>query len=97
MVWTSGIWTVNPGHEDAFIAAWGEFARWSLEAFPGTHAWLLRDRDNRAVFMSVGPWPSHGDIEMWRRSLGFRERIERIRDLVASFEPRTLDEVLAIS
>jgi heme-degrading monooxygenase HmoA len=97
MVWTSGIWTVSPGQEAAFVEAWGEFARWSQETFPGAHAWLLRDRDEPNVFMSIGPWSSDEDVAMWRNSLGFRERVGHIRGLVMSFEPHTLDEVFAIA
>jgi hypothetical protein len=26
--WTNGIWIVKAGEEDAFIAAWREFASW---------------------------------------------------------------------
>jgi hypothetical protein len=97
MVWTSGRWVVRDGLEEDFTVAWGEFARWSVEEFPGGRAWLLRDRDDPSVFVSVGPWPDDDVIQMWRNSLGFRERIGHLRDLIESFVPETLDEVFAVS
>lgn len=97
MVWTSGTWRVKPGCEDEFVAAWREFATWSSAAFPGgAHAWLLRDREAAGTFVSVGPWPDDASVEAWRASDGFRERIGRIRALLDGFEPRTLDEVVAV-
>jgi heme-degrading monooxygenase HmoA len=97
MVWTSGIWTVKPGREDEFAAAWAEFAEWSLREFPGGRAWLLRQRDQPRVFMSIGPWPSDEIVGEWRGSVGFQERIGRIREMLDGFEPRTFDEVAAIA
>ena len=96
MVWTSGTWRVKAGREDEFVGAWGEFARWSQAAFAGGHAWLLRDRADPRVFLSIGPWPDDEVIERWRSSEGFRDRIGRIRDLLESFEPRTLEEVIVV-
>lgn len=97
MVWTTGTWTVKPGREDDFIAGWSDFARWSAVTFGGDRAWLLRERDQPGVFVTMGAWPSDEVIAAWRGSLGFRLRFEAIRELVLSFEPRTLDEVVEIS
>lgn len=97
MVWSSGTWTVKPGHEDQFAEAWREFATWSLTTFaPGTRAWLLRDRDRPGVFVTVGPWPDDEAMAAWRASAGFRERIARMRELLDAFQPNTLDEVLSV-
>jgi heme-degrading monooxygenase HmoA len=97
MVWTSGIWTVKPGREDEFVAAWTEFAEWSLLEFPASWEWLLRRRDQPHVFMSAGPWPSEEIVGRWRGSAGFQERIGRVREMLDDFEPRTFDEVAAIA
>jgi quinol monooxygenase YgiN len=97
MVWTSGTWRVRVGREDDFIAAWTEFARWSQAAFGGSQAWLLRARDDQQVFVSIGPWPDDATIARWRDSAGFGERVTRIRGLLESFEPRTLDQVVALT
>lgn len=96
MVWTSGVWMVRPGHDEEFVAAWREFATWSQRTFPGGRAWLLRDRDRPGVFVSVGPWPDDATIATWRASAGFGEHVGRIRPLLESFEPRTLDEIVTI-
>jgi quinol monooxygenase YgiN len=81
---------------DAFSAAWLEFAEWTAEQYAGSHAWLLRDRDDPNVFVSAGPWPDEEAINEWRASDGFGERVARIRDMLTSFEAKTLDEVASI-
>ena len=96
MVWTSGVWVVKPGREAEFTEAWHEFATWSLAAFPGGRAWLLRDRDRPNTFLSVGPWPDESTIARCRASDGFGERVGRIRDLLDSFEARVLDEAAIV-
>lgn len=95
-VWTSGTWTVKAGMEDAFVDAWREFANWTAGRYPGSRAWLLRDQDRPNVFVSAGPFSGAEVIGDWRSSDGFRERVGRIRDMLESFEPRTLDEVARI-
>lgn len=96
MVWTSGVWVVRTGQEAEFVEAWREFATWSQGMYPGARAWLLRDRDRPHAFLSVGPWPDDAAIAAWRASAGFGEHVGRIRALLESFEPRTLDEVVTI-
>lgn len=95
-VWSSGTWTVKAGNEDAFVAAWTEFADWGLAAHGPAQAWLLRDRDHREQFVSIGPWPSDEAIAAWRADPGFGARVGRIRELIEQFEPRTLDAVAAV-
>ena len=96
-LYTSGRWTVKPGHEDEFIAAWSEFAEWSRTNSPGASwALLLRDRQQSNVFTSLGPWESAMAVEAWRASDGFRTRIGRIRGLLDGFEAATLDPVARV-
>jgi hypothetical protein len=95
-VWTSGTWTVKAGMQDEFVAAWREFAEWTARQYPGSRAWLLRDREHPLIFMSVGPFSGDAVVSEWRGSDGFRERIGRIRDILESVEPRTLDEVARV-
>ena len=96
MVWTSGVWTVRPGQEDAFAAAFREFAEWSRRAFGGSRVWLLRQRDRPNVYISLGPWPDDATIAAWRASPGFQERVGAMRALLESFEPRTFDEAVVL-
>lgn len=93
--YTMGIWSVQEGREDEFVAAWSEFADWSAEQAPGA-GWvrLLRDRANPQRFITVGPWDSLEAIEAWRALPGWGERVGRIRELLSGFEAVTLDAVI---
>ena len=96
-VFTSGRWTVTPGREDEFIAAWTELAEWSRANAAGA-SWvvLLRDQETRNVFTSFGPWESPAAVEAWRASEGFRSHITRIRGLLDDFVATTLDPVVQL-
>jgi heme-degrading monooxygenase HmoA len=96
MAWSAGRWTVKAGREADFIRAWTEFARWSATTFPGSRAWLLRDRADPTSFLSVGPWRREPDLHAWRKSEGFSERMPTIREMPEGFEPMTLDEVASV-
>jgi heme-degrading monooxygenase HmoA len=89
---TSGTWTVEPGREEEFVAAWSELAEWTSAEVPGS-SWvrLLQHREKRNVFLSVGPWESAEAIAAWRESPGFQERIGRIRGMLETFEAGILD------
>jgi heme-degrading monooxygenase HmoA len=93
-VWTHGTWTVKPGREDEFVAAWTALARdGSSELAPPEPPTLLRDREEPNVFVSFGPWATDADVERFRSSAAFRKAQETMRDLLDGFEPRTFDEV----
>jgi quinol monooxygenase YgiN len=92
-VWTHGLWTVKPGREDEFVAAWRAMAR-EVTAELGTgRPTLLRDRERPNLFMSFGPWEDDAAVERFRASAAFRHAREGMGDLLDGFEPRTLDEV----
>jgi hypothetical protein len=95
--YTAGVWIVKPGHEDEFIAAWRDFAEWTLRTIDGS-VWgtLLRDREMPNRFMSFGPFQRIEDIESWRAHPGFAERVGRVRALCDRWDPSTLDEVTTI-
>jgi heme-degrading monooxygenase HmoA len=87
-LYTCGTWTVAPGREDDFVAAWQDLADWTLEAMPGARwAQLVQDTERPNVFLSFGPWESDEAIAAWRESAGFQERVGRIRALLEGFEP----------
>jgi heme-degrading monooxygenase HmoA len=95
--YTSGTWTVKPGREEEFIAAWQELADWTWREIPGTGwAKLLRDRESPNRFVSFGPWESLEAIESWRGHDGFGERVGPLRELLEAFEPRTLEQVAGV-
>ena len=92
--YTHGIWQVKPGRADEFVAAWTELAEWSLRDAEGAMwAKLLRDTGDEHRFVSLGPWESLAAIESWRELDGWKDRVGRIRELLVSFEPATLDLV----
>ena len=92
--YTLGNWVAKPGREDEFVAAWQEFAEWTkTEVSQRASAHLLRDMTDPRRFVSVGPWESLEAIDAWRALPGFQERVSRIRGLLDSFEPMTLELV----
>jgi heme-degrading monooxygenase HmoA len=97
VVYTHGTWTVKPGSEDKFEAAWTALAEWTVGVYPGVHGTLLRDRDEPRRFVSVGPWPSAQSVQEWREHPEFQRRVAEIRGLLESFEPRTLDLVVEVA
>ena len=96
-VYTHGDWRVKEGRADEFVAAWQEFAEWSLANAPGARwAKLLRDTDDANRFVSVGPWASIDAVEGWRQLDGWGERVGRIRELLVDFTPGTLEPVVEV-
>jgi heme-degrading monooxygenase HmoA len=95
--YTHGVWTVKPGREDEFVAAWREFAEWSKREVPGA-LWvrLLRDSATPNRFVSVGPWASPEAVARWRAEPGWKERIGRIREMLDGFEASSLEAVVAL-
>jgi heme-degrading monooxygenase HmoA len=89
-LYTCGSWTVIPGREDDFVAAWADLAGWTKANVEGAGwAELVQDTEQPNRFLTFGPWESAAAIEAWRASDGFRERVGRIRELLESFQPGT--------
>jgi heme-degrading monooxygenase HmoA len=96
-IYTAGEWTVKPGKENEFAEAWRELAEWSASEVPGAiSATLLRNMDDPRRFVSIGPWESLEAVEQWRALPGFQERVVKLRQLLDSFEPRTLELVAEV-
>ena len=95
--YTMGTWVTQPEKEDAFVAAWREFADWtSREVGGATSALLLRDVAEPRRFVSIGPWESLEAVEAWRANLGFAERVTKVRAFLERFEPITLELVAQV-
>lgn len=92
VLYTLGEWTVKPGREEEFVAAWHDLAEWTIDHVEGG-AWgkLLRDREAPRRFISFGPWRDDEAVEAWRAHEGFRSRVAQIRALVDSFVPHEMD------
>lgn len=94
--YTSGLWMVKPGEEDAFVEAWKEFVRWASE-MPGSGTFrLVRDRDQPSRFMSFAPWESFEAQHSWKEKPEFRERIMRVRQHCEDFQPFTYELVTTV-
>jgi heme-degrading monooxygenase HmoA len=87
---------VTPGEEDAFVAAWREFAEWA-SAMPGAGALrLVRDLKEPSQFMSFAPWESIDAIHAWKSSPEFKERIGMVKQHVDEFTASELELVTAV-
>ena len=96
-LYSSGVWIAIPGREAEFIAAWQDFANWSLIGVPGASwATLLQDRSQANRFVSFGPWDTLEHMEAWRSHPGFAEQVARIRPLIERLEPSTLEAVVEV-
>jgi heme-degrading monooxygenase HmoA len=95
-VYTLGVWFVKKGREEEFVRAWDDLAQWTVESGYESHGTLVRDRDAPYRFISFGPWPSAEAAGRWRESDGYRERLDRLDELVDRFEPQTLDVVMRV-
>ena len=91
--YTHTSWVVTRGREEEFIERWSEWADWSRREGLAARAMLLRDADNPERFISFGPWESMQAVRTWRGSPGYQERVAKLREVVDSFEPRTLELV----
>jgi heme-degrading monooxygenase HmoA len=95
--YTCGIWTVKPGRDEQFIAAWQDLANWTSREVPGSiWAKLLRDRSAPDRFISFGPWESLAAIEHWRSLDGWKQRVARLRELLDGFDASTLELVAGL-
>ena len=82
-----GFWTAKAGEEDAFVAAWTEFAEW-IKDQPGAGTMrLVRGLAKPAKFISFAEWDGIEPIAPWKSSPEFRERIGRVRQHTDEFRP----------
>jgi heme-degrading monooxygenase HmoA len=94
--YTSGVWIVKEGEEDAFVAAWREFASWG-HTWPGCGTLrLVRDHYEPNRYMSFGPWESFDAQQAWKDDPAFKERIMRVRQHVDDFTPSVFELVTAV-
>jgi heme-degrading monooxygenase HmoA len=92
-LYTHTSWKVKPGREADFVERWTEWAEWSHRQGLHEQALLLRDLDSAETFVSFGPWESIDVVRGWRALPGYQERVERLRETLDGFEPRTLEVV----
>jgi heme-degrading monooxygenase HmoA len=94
--YTSGLWKVKSGEEEAFVAAWTDFVTWA-SGFPGSGTFrLVRDVDQPDRYQSFAPWESFEAQQAWKQEPEFPERIGRVRSHCEGFEPFVLELVTQV-
>ena len=94
--YTSGLWTVKAGEEEAFVAAWTDFVTWAAtHAGSGTFR-LVRNLDQPNLYTSFAPWESFEAQQAWKNEPEFPERIMRVRAHCDDFQPTTLELVTTV-
>jgi heme-degrading monooxygenase HmoA len=91
--YTTASWLPHPGHEDAFLDAWQQFANWSCH-MPGAQlAVLARDLRDPNRFVSLIGWDDLEDIHAWKGSIDFKPRVAQVQEHIEQFAPTELDVV----
>ena len=94
--YTSGVWIVKPGEEEAFVRAWTEFVAWAGE-MPGSGTFrLIKDLEQPNSYLSFASWESFEAQQAWKDSPEFKERIMRVRQHVEDFTPSVFEHVTAV-
>ena len=97
-MYTSGVWNVTAGMEDAFAKEWQASADRMSPDLPGVVFRLFRDSENGSRFVSLaGPWRNREHIDAMRESVQFQEMMTAMQPLLDSFEPSVYDQVIEIS
>jgi heme-degrading monooxygenase HmoA len=92
-VYTTGSWKPNAGSEHAFVEAWIRFADWASSRPGAGTLRLARDLRDPGQFVSFGVWESIEAVRGWKGSPEFRERMARLQEHVAEFQPGELELV----
>jgi heme-degrading monooxygenase HmoA len=73
------------GEEEAFIAAWTEFAEW-MKTQPGVRTMrLVRDVKEPAKFISFADWDGIESIHAWKATDEFKQRIANVKQHTDEF------------
>ncbi|MGH3066426.1 MAG: antibiotic biosynthesis monooxygenase family protein [Gaiellaceae bacterium] len=92
-VYTTGSWKPFPGEEEAFVAAWTEFADWAGSRPGAGVARLARDLREPERFVSFMDWESIEAVRDWKGSPEFKERMSRVQKHIDKFAPTELELV----
>lgn len=91
--YTSGVWRVKEGHDEAFVQAWTEFVSWAKRQPGASEFHLVRDLEDDRRYMSFAPWDSFDAQHAWKQTDEFTNKMQRVREHVDSFEPATYELV----
>ena len=85
--YTCGIWTVQDGSEEEFVARWTELVG-SAGALSGAESFLLiQDRLDPHRFISFGAWDDWSTVDAWRSGDAFAGAMRACRELCDDFRP----------
>jgi heme-degrading monooxygenase HmoA len=87
-VYSTGSWQPFAGQEDAFVAAWQEFAQWAAGlAGAGGDAILSQDVRAEERYVSFLGWDDMDALRAWKSHPEFKERMSRVQQFVDKFAP----------
>ena len=92
-VYTTGSWRPFPGHEEAFLDEWHEFANWSASMEGAQFGLLARDLRDPERFVSYMGWDTLEHVRGWKRSPDFKPRMARVQAHIDQFAPTELEVV----
>jgi heme-degrading monooxygenase HmoA len=92
-VYTTGSWQPFPGQEEAFIAAWEEFAGWAAGLDGAGDGILARDVRAEGRYVSFFGWVDIEAVRGWKGHPEFKERMGRVQHYVDKFAPTELEVV----
>jgi heme-degrading monooxygenase HmoA len=90
-VYTTGSWRPFPGHEDAFLAAWREFAAWAASLPGAGEAILARDLRDPGRYVSFVAWWSMDAVRGWKTHAEFKQRMSHVQEHVDEFAPTEIE------
>lgn len=94
--YTTGSWKPFPGHEEAFLSEWREFAAWA-RTFPGaSFATLARDLRDSERYVSFMAWDDLDSVRAWKSSPEFKPRMARVQEHIDKFAPTELEVVAVV-
>ena len=92
-VYTTGSWQPFPGQEEAFVAAWKEFAGWAAALDGAGDGILARDLRAEGRYVSIVGWDDLEAVRGWKGHPEFKERMSRVQQFVDKFAPTELEVV----
>jgi heme-degrading monooxygenase HmoA len=93
-VYTTGSWQPFPGQQEAFLAAWQEFAAWAASLDGAGHPQVLaRDLRAEGRFVSFMGWRDLDAVRGWKGHPEFKERMSRVQQFIDEFAPTELEVV----
>jgi len=95
-MYSSGMWAIRPGEEDAFVEDWRAFAEWSSQQ-PGAGTFrLTRDARDPSRFLSFAPWESIERLKAWQSMPEFPERLGKAKQHTTEFMASEYELVVAV-